>query len=93
MNVAVTRAKRLCVLIGDTYTVSGNKFLDSLCKHFKTHGQVRSAFDYEGNPDVRSMYGVKKPTVTASSQPKPLQKQETASNDNSNKLSKAEKKK
>ena len=38
MNVAVTRAKRLCVLIGDTSTVSKNAFLNSLCNYFKEHG-------------------------------------------------------
>lgn len=59
MNVAVTRAKRLCVLIGDSHTVGANRFLQSLCTHFKAQGIVRSAFDYEGNPDVRSMYGTK----------------------------------
>ena len=30
MNVAVTRAKRLCVLICDSGTVNKNKFLKSL---------------------------------------------------------------
>ena len=59
MNVAVTRAKRLCVLIGDSGTVSRNTFLNSLCTYFKENGQVRTAFDYQGNPDVRSGYGVK----------------------------------
>lgn len=59
MNVAVTRAKRLCVLIGDSHTVSANSFLESLCKHFRQHGKVRTAFDYAGNPNVRAMYGVK----------------------------------
>jgi len=46
MNVAVTRAKRLCVLIGDSGTVSKNKFLANLMTYFKEHGTVRSAFDY-----------------------------------------------
>jgi superfamily I DNA and/or RNA helicase len=59
MNVAVTRAKRLCVLIGDSHTVSADSFIDSLCKHFRENGAVRTAFDYQGNPNVRSMYGVK----------------------------------
>lgn len=31
MNVAVTRAKRLCVLIGNSTTVSANSLLESLC--------------------------------------------------------------
>ena len=57
MNVAVTRAKKLCVLIGDSATVSKNSFLKSLCDYFREHGQTRSAFDYEGNPEVRTMYG------------------------------------
>ena len=35
MNVAVTRAKRLCCLIGDSGTVSSNSFLASLCAYFR----------------------------------------------------------
>ena len=36
MNVAVTRAKRLCCLIGDSGTVSSNNFfLLSLCGYFR----------------------------------------------------------
>lgn len=46
MNVAVTRAKRLCILIGDSGTVSKSKFLKGLMDYFKEHGIVRSAFDY-----------------------------------------------
>jgi len=58
MNVAVTRAKRLCVLIGDTGTVSKNAFLKNLVEYFKANaGVIRSAFDYQDNPDVRIMYG------------------------------------
>lgn len=57
MNVAVTRAKRLCVIIADSFTVSKNDFLKGLIDYFKLNGIVRSAFDYNGNPDVRMMYG------------------------------------
>ena len=58
MNVAVTRAKRLCAIIADSGTVSKNKFLGQLISYFKENAQVqRSAFDYQGNPDVRIMYG------------------------------------
>ena len=46
MNVAVTRAKRLCVLICDSGTVNKNKFLKSLTQYFKQSGVSRSAFDY-----------------------------------------------
>jgi superfamily I DNA and/or RNA helicase len=49
MNVAITRAKRLCVLIGDSGTVSKNEFLKGLVDYFKANGQVRSGFDYKGN--------------------------------------------
>ena len=61
MNVAVTRAKRMCVLIGDSGTVGkASTFLQSLCMHFREHGQVRSAFDYQGHPDnIRMNYGIK----------------------------------
>ena len=59
MNVAVTRAKRLCCLIGDSGTVSHNDFLASLCQYFRDHGHVRTAFDYVGNDEVRTGYGVK----------------------------------
>jgi ATP-dependent RNA/DNA helicase IGHMBP2 len=46
MNVAVTRAKRLCVLICDSGTVNSNPFLKKLTDYFKTFGIVRSSFDY-----------------------------------------------
>jgi ATP-dependent RNA/DNA helicase IGHMBP2 len=46
MNVAVTRAKRLCVLICDSGTVNKNKFLKSLTQYFKNNGVNRTAFDY-----------------------------------------------
>lgn len=59
MNVAVTRAKRLCVLIGDSGTVNKNQFLKGLVDYFKAQEAcvVRSAFDYQGVEDVRLMYG------------------------------------
>ena len=61
MNVAVTRAKRMCVLIGDSGTVGkASNFLQSLCMHFREHGVIRSAFDYQGHPDnIRMNYGIK----------------------------------
>jgi len=47
MNVAVTRAKRLCILIGDSGTVNKNAFLKGLVDYFREKGGViRSAFDY-----------------------------------------------
>jgi len=46
MNVAVTRAKRLCVIIADSGTVCKNAFLKTLVEYFKAHGIERSAFNY-----------------------------------------------
>lgn len=57
MNVAVTRAKRLCVLICDSGTVNKSEFLRGLTTYFKANGVTRTAFDYQGNPNVRMMYG------------------------------------
>lgn len=57
MNVAVTRAKRLCALICDSGTVNQSEFLRGLTTYFKTNGITRTAFDYQGNANVRMMYG------------------------------------
>lgn len=46
MNVAVTRAKRLCAIIADSGTVSRNPFLKVLIQYFKENAIIRSAFDY-----------------------------------------------
>jgi superfamily I DNA and/or RNA helicase len=43
MNVAVTRARRRCVLICDTDTVTKDEFLAGLVAHFEAHGMYRSA--------------------------------------------------
>jgi superfamily I DNA and/or RNA helicase len=44
MNVAVTRARRHCALIGDSDTLSrGDAFLGRLVRWFEAHGEVRSA--------------------------------------------------
>lgn len=46
MNVAVTRAKRMCVLICDSGTVGSDKFLKGLVKYFKDNGNSRTAFEF-----------------------------------------------
>lgn len=93
MNVAVTRAKRLCCLIGDSGTVSSNSFLSSLCGYFREHGQVRSAFDYAGNDEVRSGYGVKVSSNAAERQPSQADKANVARiTEELKKVSKAERK-
>lgn len=46
MNVAVTRARRHCALVGDSETLSHNAFLKRLLDWFEEHGEVRSAAEY-----------------------------------------------
>ena len=46
MNVAVTRARRHCALVGDSETLSHNAFLKRLLTWFDTYGEVRSAAEY-----------------------------------------------
>lgn len=43
MNVAVTRAKRHCVIIGDSETISKNPFLDRLVTYFQEYGEYDTA--------------------------------------------------
>ena len=46
MNVAVTRARRHCALVGDSETLAHNLFLKRLLAWFEEHGEVRSAAEY-----------------------------------------------
>ena len=48
MNVAVTRAKKLCMVICDSDCVSNNDFLKVMVNYFKEHGKVHSAQEYRG---------------------------------------------
>jgi superfamily I DNA and/or RNA helicase len=43
MNVAVTRARRQCILIGNSETLQADAFLRGLVEHFQEHGAYRSA--------------------------------------------------
>lgn len=44
MNVAVTWARKLCIIICDSDSVSSNnEFLKGLTEYFKANGRVRSA--------------------------------------------------
>ncbi len=54
-NVAVTRAKRQCTVIGDCDTVPQNSFLKSLVDWIDDHGEYLSAMEYiKENSLVRS---------------------------------------
>ena len=53
MNVAVTRAKRFVCLIGDSMTVSSDKYLKSLVEYFSEHGELRNAIEFKVDENVR----------------------------------------
>lgn len=46
LNVAVTRARRQLVVVGDTSTVTRNDFIDRLVEHLQAQGEYRSAWEY-----------------------------------------------
>ena len=47
MNVAVTRARRHCALVGDSETVGGDAFLGRMLRYFEEHGEYASAGEYD----------------------------------------------
>ncbi|WP_026953434.1 AAA domain-containing protein [Algoriphagus mannitolivorans] len=48
MNVALTRAKRKLILIGDTSTLAQHPFFDSLLSYFEQKGAYRSVWEFLG---------------------------------------------
>ncbi|MEQ9298326.1 MAG: AAA domain-containing protein [Cyclobacteriaceae bacterium] len=46
MNVAMTRAKRKLVIIGDSATLGGNDFFNAMIDHFQDKAAYKSAFEY-----------------------------------------------
>lgn len=44
MNVAMTRAKRKLIVVGDSATLGGNAFFSQLLEHFQNHASYRSVF-------------------------------------------------
>ena len=44
MNVAITRAKRKLLVVGDSATLGGSPFFRKLLEYFQTHGTYRSVF-------------------------------------------------
>ena len=86
----------MCVLICDSGTVNGDKFLKGLTTYFKKNGLNRTAFDYQGNPNVRMMYGDKGGVQPSSSKPENVEEEKKESqqaSSNNKKLSAAERKK
>ena len=43
MNVAVTRARRLCIVVGDSETIERDTMLASMVSHFEENGETLSA--------------------------------------------------
>jgi ATP-dependent RNA/DNA helicase IGHMBP2 len=52
LNVAVTRARRQCVIVCDCETVSHSNFIKGLIEWFEEHGEYRSAAEYDANGDI-----------------------------------------
>jgi len=46
MNVALTRAKRKLILIGDSGTLAQNPFFDALLRYFEEKGAYRSVYEF-----------------------------------------------
>lgn len=43
MNVAVTRARALCIVVGDSETLEADTMLKSLVEHIEDRGEYASA--------------------------------------------------
>ena len=54
-NVAVTRARRQCVVIGDSDTLGRDEFLAGLLSHCSDHGLHRSAAEYTDGHSFASL--------------------------------------
>ena len=48
MNVAITRAKKLLCLVGDSSTIQSCNFLEFIVNEMHTHGVVKSPLDFDG---------------------------------------------
>lgn len=53
MNVAVTRARRMLILIGNAECASVDKNMASLIHWIEENGHISSAEEFRGDPDIR----------------------------------------
>ena len=53
MNVAVTRARRMLVVVGNAETVSGDRHIGSLVRYVEEKGVISSAEEFRGDGRVR----------------------------------------
>ena len=60
MNVAITRARRMLILIGDSDCISSDQRISKLIEWVGTHGEIQSAEEFRFDPNVR--FGIGKIT-------------------------------
>ena len=53
MNVAVTRARRMLVLVGNAECVSKDVHIHALIQWVEKHGHISSAEEFRGDPTIR----------------------------------------
>lgn len=53
MNVAVTRARRMLIIIGNADCASVDPYLASLIQWIENNGHITSAQQYRGDPNIR----------------------------------------
>lgn len=46
MNVAMTRAKKLLIMVGDSATIGGHKFYEQLLEYVETNGGYQTGWEY-----------------------------------------------
>ena len=46
MNVALTRARRLLIVVGDSATLASHPFYEKFLKHAEADGDYRSAYEF-----------------------------------------------
>ena len=79
MNVAVTRAKRQVVIVGDSSTLQSDKHLSSLVDYMFEHADVRSALEYSDAAVVSAPREAVRPTTgQEAKKAKSLAKQESS---------------
>ncbi len=98
LNVAVTRARRQCTLIGDSETLNSDALLQRLVSYFSEQGEHWSAQEFlpdvrfysapppkkNANNNTKKKKNKKKPAAKAQNESKPSANNSTANSTNSN---------
>lgn len=48
LNVAVSRARQLFVMVGNSETINSDPFIKSIYEEIKANGKIISAFEFDG---------------------------------------------